>query len=419
MDRQILFVFGGQSSGPQGSASNDPLLAARELGYGTAVLGPSRTCNLSPTLLDHYEQIDLRRYDTAVAAARSLHGACAIRAVVCYDDESAPVVARIAVDLDLPGHPVEAADAARDKVTMKQRFMAAGVPIARHTLACDEDDAVRWAADVGYPVVIKPVRGSASQGVIRANDERELRRAYRRVRRIVRDYRLDTGSQSDAAQLVEEYLDGSEVSVELLVRDGKPHVLCVFEKPQALHGPFFEETIYVTPARLPADQQREVEELAVRAVSALGLRQGFAHCEVRLSSTGTFVLETAARVIGGACSRVLGHALGEDIHRCIIRIALGDAFPIPRQQSVAVGAMMLPVRGEGRLVKVGGMDRAAAIGAIQDVMICATPGETIVSFPEQGCYVGFLTARAETSEAVVKALTEAARRIDLELAPLA
>jgi biotin carboxylase len=419
MNRHVLFVFGGQASGPQASAPNDPMLAAKQLGCRTTVMGPAMSCNVAPELLDQYEPVDLRDGNAVLATARALHRVHPIHGVVCYDDEAVPVVARIAADLGLPGHPVEAADAARDKVWMKQRFEAGGVPIARYLLATDEDDAARWATETGYPVVVKPVRGSASQGVIRADSEAELRHAYRWLQHIVREYHLDTGGRPESEQLVEQYLDGGEVSVELLVRDGTPHLLCLFEKPRPLHGPFFEETIYVTPGQLPDEQRQQAGALAVHAATALGLRNGFAHCEIRLSSAGPFVLEVAARVIGGACSRVLGYALGEDIHACIVRLALGDAFPIPRQQPVAVGAMMLPITGEGRLVAVRGLEQAERVGAIEDVMVCGTPGEDIVSFPEQGCYIGFLTARAGTSEAVTAALSEAAEHIELELAPLA
>lgn len=418
MNRHVLFVFGSQASGPQASTPNDPMRAARQLGCRTTVMGPTMACDVAPELLDHYEPVDLHDADAVVAAARALHRVHPIDGVVCYDDEAVAVVARIAADLGLPGHPVEAADAARDKVWMKQRLTAADVPIAPYLLARDEDDAVRWANQTGYPVVVKPVRGSASQGVIRADSEADLRTAYQWLQRIVRRYGLDTGGRSEREQLVEQYLDGGEASVELLVRDGTPHVLCLFEKPRPLHGPYFEETIYVTPGQLPDEQRRRAEALAVRAARALGLRNGFAHCEIRLSSTGVFVLEVAARVIGGACSRVLGYAIGEDIHACIVRVALGDVFPIPRQQPVAVGAMMLPITGEGRLVAVRGLEQAGQVDAITDVMVCGTPGEVIVSFPEQGCYIGFLTARAATSAAVTAALSEAAERIQLELAPL-
>ena len=212
-------------------------------------------------LVDRFERVSLDSPDHAVEAARALDTVHPVHAVVCYDDQAVPVVARIAADLGLPGHPIEAADAARDKVSMKRRFEVAGLPIAPYTLADDEDDAVCWADQRGYPVVVKPVRGSASQGVIRADNEVDLREAYRRLRRIVRTYKLDTGGRSDAQQLVESYLDGTEVSVEMLVQDGSPHVLCVFGKPQPLHGPFFEETIYVTPPDLPQERLKELQDL--------------------------------------------------------------------------------------------------------------------------------------------------------------
>jgi len=413
MERHVLFVFGSQACVP-----SDPLLAARRLGCKATVMGPSIPCGVSAELVDRFERVRLNRPTEVVEAARALHRAYPIHGVVGYDDQAMPLVARIAADLGLPGHPVEAADAARDKEWMKQRFTAAGIPIARYTLATDEDDAVRWANESGYPVVVKPVRGSASQAVIRADDAGELREAYRRVRRIVREQGLDTGGRSDAEQLVEGYLDGAEVSVELLVQDGTPRVLCLFEKPQPLHGPFFEETIYVTPTHLAAEERAGIEALAVRAAQALGLGDGFAHCEIRLSSAGPFVLEIGARLIGGACSRVFRYVIGEDIHSYVLRLALGEPFAMPHQQAAAAGAMMLPIPGEGRLVEIRGVHRARQIPGIQDVIIDTSPGEVIVPFPEQSCYVGFLTARAATPAAVADALAAASAEIELELEPL-
>jgi biotin carboxylase len=350
--------------------------------------------------------------------ARALHHTHPIHAVVGYDDQAVPVVAHIATDLELPGHPVEAAYAARDKVVMKQRFNAARIPIASYTLAADEADAIQWANQEGYPVVVKPVRGSASQGVVRANDENELREAYRRVQRIVREFGLDTGGRSYSEQLVERYLDGHEVSVELVVQEGAPHVLCLFEKPLPLEGPFFEETIYLTPTRLAPDVCQEIQDIAVRAVLALGLRSGAAHCELRLSSAGPFVLEVGGRLIGGACSRVLSYALGEDIHSHVLRLALGDQLPALQQQPSATGAMMLPIPGEGRLVGIRGVEHARQIPGIQDVLLAVGPGDAIVPFPEQSCYIGFLTATAETPQEVQDALVKASSQIDFDLEPL-
>jgi biotin carboxylase len=411
--RQVLFVFGSQACVP-----SDPLLAAKELGCRTTVLASAIPCGLQADLVDHFERADLNNPQEVLEAVQALNRARPIHAVVGYDDQAVPMVARVAAELGLPGHPVEAADAARDKTLMKQRFKAAGLPIASYTLAKDEDDAVRWATQTGYPVVVKPVRGSASQAVIRADDEQELRDAYRRVRRIVRDQRLDTGGRSDAEQLVESYIDGDEYSVEFLVSEGKPHVLCVFEKPQPLCGPFFEETIYVTPARLSVERNQQLQDLAIRAVKALGLYDGPAHCEIRLSGEGPFVLEIGARVIGGACSRVFRHALGEEIHKPALRLALGDRSELPRQREKAAGAMMLPIPGEGRLLAVRNIEQARRVPGIHDVIITASPGDVIIPFPEQNCYIGFLTASADTPDAAAAALERAASEIQFEIAPL-
>ncbi|HEX3554025.1 MAG TPA: GNAT family N-acetyltransferase [Thermoanaerobaculia bacterium] len=414
MSRQVLFVFGSQACVP-----DDGLLAARQMDCTTTVMGAQLACCMSAELVDRFERVDLKRPDRVVEAARRIHAADPVHAVVAYDDQGTPLAARIAAALGLPGHPVEAADAARDKVMMKQRFQAAGIPIAPFTLAQDEDDAVRWAGENGYPVVVKPVRGSASQGVIRADDAEELREAYRRLRRIVQENGLDCGGRSDAQQLVEGYIDGAELSVELVVRGGIPSVLCVFEKPRPLTGPFFEETIYATPARLATERRRDIEELAKRGVAALGLRDGFAHCEVRSGSQGTFVLEIGARLIGGACARVFRYVLGEDIHPYVLRVALGEEVEPPRQATGAAGAMMLPITREGKLKSVQGVERARQVPGIKDVILNTSPGEVIVPFPEQSCYVGFLTAQGESVEDVERALSEAADRVDFVVEPLA
>jgi GNAT superfamily N-acetyltransferase len=229
---------------------------------------------------------------------------------------------------------------------------------------------------------------------------------------------LATGGRSDAEQLVEAYLDGTEVSVELLVSYGETSVLCVFEKPQPLAGPFFEETIYVTPARLARERLEEIEKLAMRAVAALGLRHGPAHCEIRLSSSGLFVLEIGARLIGGACSRVFRYVVDEDIHAHVIRLAMGDRLRPPGRRPGAAGAMMLPIPREGRLLGMRGLEEAAAVPGIEDVIVNANPGDIVVPFPEQSCYVGFLTAAAGSPAEVEQALTTAGSLIQLDLAPL-
>lgn len=357
--------------------------------------------------------------DEVVDAAKALHAEQPVHAVMGYDDEVMPLVSRIATTLGLVGNPLETAIATRDKVLMKERLRAGGVPIAPFTVARDEDDAVAWAERTGYPVVVKPVRGAGSQGVIRADSEMDLRGAYRWLCRIVQEHGLDTGARSDTEQLVETYLDGSEFTVELLARDGDLHVLCEFEKPFPLDGPYFEESIYVTPASLTSEQRKEMQALAKQAARALGIRNGPVHCELRLSSEGLFVIEIASRLIGGACSRVFPYVFGENMHECILNIALGNQLPLPRQQPAAAGAMMLPVPRKGRLVSVNGVEAARQVPGIHDVIVTVNSGDIICTYPEQGCYVGLLTASASTRESVIDALTKACGLIDLEISPLA
>lgn len=411
--KRILFVFGSQACVPE-----DPLRAAKSLGCGTLVMGSRLPCGLSPDLVDRFEKVRFFEPEEVVESARVLWGMFPFDGVVGYDDQAIPFVARIARALKLPGHPVDAADAARDKVVMKECFTAAGLPIAKYHLAKSEDDAVRWANTNGYPVVVKPVRGSASQGVIRANDELRLREAYRRLRHIVREFGLDTGGRPDEEELIESYLDGSEYSAELIVQRGQPKVFCRFEKPQPLCGPYFEETIYVTPPRLKPSEVDEFDRLAIDAVKALNLAQGLAHCEIRWSSTGPFVLEVGARLIGGACSRVFRQILGEDIHATVLRLSLGEPISVPEQRSGAAGAMMLPIPRQGRVTAIRGVDDAREVAGIGDVILTVQPGDTILPFPEQSCYIGFLTASGGSVERVNNSLEQSAAAIDIELAPL-
>jgi D-alanine-D-alanine ligase-like ATP-grasp enzyme/GNAT superfamily N-acetyltransferase len=417
MDRQILFVLGDHTCVP-----SDPLQAARDLGCRCIVFTPAAPgCGDDAGLMARVEVIHPGQPDEAVELARKYHAEHPVNAVVSYEDGASILAARIAEDLGLPGHPLDAAIAAVDKPTMKQRFTGAGIPVAPYMVADGEDDAVAFARLAGYPVVVKPCRGGASQGVMRADDEAGLRRAYRRLRRIVRDYGLDTGGRPNRMQLVEHYLPGTEISVELVIDRGRPQVTTVFEKPRPLTGPFFEETIYLTPARLPASMQANAEALAIEAAVALGLRHGPAHCEIRLSEDGLYVLEVAGRLLGGACARVFRDCLGTDIHPLLLRLALGEPVELPaaRPDRLVAAALMLPVPGEGRLVALRGVDRARRVPGISDVTEVGCPGDMIVKFPEQACYpVGFIGATGATHEQVEDALAWASASISVELAPV-
>ncbi|MEV4892844.1 ATP-grasp domain-containing protein [Nonomuraea sp. NPDC055795] len=416
-EQQILFVLGSRTCVPE-----DPLVAARALGLRSVVFTPRPPgCGTAVDLMDHVDYVDVRHPERAVELARQVHRRSPIRGVLGYEEDATLMAAHIAAALGLPAHPVAAAEAAMDKPTMKRLFQRAGVPCADFTVAADEEAAVAWARAGGFPVVVKPCRGGASQGVIRADDEASLRQAYRRLRRIVRDHDLDNGDRPPPAQLVERYLPGAEVSVELLLQHGEADVITEFGKPMPLTGPFFEETIYVTPPALEAAPRKELHELAIAAAAALGFHHGPAHCEIRLTPDGPKVLEIAGRLLGGACARSFRDRLGGDVHTYMLRAAMGErvTLPPPAADAPVVGALMMPVPAEGRVVSVSGVERARRVPGVWDVSMMAGPGETIIPFPEQSCYaVGFVSASGRDEADVVDSLSWAGSSIALELAPV-
>ncbi|MFI6503978.1 ATP-grasp domain-containing protein [Nonomuraea typhae] len=417
MDDQILFALGSRTCVPE-----DPLIAARAMGLRSVVFTPRPPgCGAAAGLMDHVDYVDLQQPEQAVELARRIHDRAPIRGVLGYEEDATLMAAHIAAALGLPAHPVAAAEAAMDKPAMKRLFQRAGVPCADFTVARDEDDAVAWARAGGYPVVVKPCRGGASQGVIRADDDTSLRLAYRRLRRIIRDHDLDNGDRPPSAQLVERYLPGAEVSVELLLQYGEAAVVTEFGKPLPLTGPFFEETVYITPPALEAGLRKELHELAVAAAAALGFHHGPAHCEIRLTPDGPRVLEIAGRLLGGACARSFRDRLGGDVHTYLLRAAMGErvTIPPPAADAPVVGALMMPVPAEGRVVAVGGVERARRVPGVWDVSMMAEPGEVIVPFPEQACYaVGFVSASGRDEADVVDSLSWAGASISLELAPV-
>ena len=227
-----------------------------------------------------------------------------------------------------------------------------------------------------------------------------------------------TSAAGQAARvLVEDFIPGVEVALEGLLRAGTLEVLAIFDKPDPLDGPFFEETLYVTPSRLDADRQREVESAAARAARALGLREGPVHAEVRLNADGAWILEVAARSIGGLCARTLRFGAGVTLEELILRHAAGLDLPPHDRERSASGVLMLPIRRAGRLREVRGQTGARAVPGIDGLTITVPRGETMVPLPEGDRYLGFLFARAATPDAVERALRTAWAAMEVVVDP--
>jgi biotin carboxylase len=252
--------------------------------------------------------------------------------------------------------------------------------------------------------------------VIRADDAAGFVAAFDRLKAILVEPAVARCGDPARHVLVEQFIPGPEVALEGLLVQGRLHTLALFDKPDPLDGPFFEETIYVTPSRLAATAQEALAATAQAAATALGLIEGPVHAELRFNERGPWLIELAARPIGGRCSAALRFEAGESLESLILRHALGMTLPALRREGAASGVMMIPVPGRGVLEEVKGVDAARAVRFVEEVVITAHRNERLVPLPEGSRYPGFIFARAERPEQVEAALREAHRRLSFVLA---
>ena len=378
----------------------------------------------------------------ALDFARPEHGAAQIEAyatlhpldtIVAVDDGGTLLAAWAARRLELPHNTVAAVEATRDKSLMRARLAAAGIAGPAWRVLPVTLDPTTVARTLDYPLVVKPLALSASRGVIRADTPEEFVAAFRRVTAILASPEAaeECGAEYADRVLVEGYIAGTEVSIEGLLDGGRLRVLAIFDKPDPLVGPFFEETIYVTPSRLPEADQRLLVETAEATCRALGLTHGAVHAELRLSAPAAeggvaYPIDVAARSIGGLCSRTLDFGTGMSLEELILRHAIGaevrayardarDAHEEAREEQAA-GVMMIPIPRAGTLRAVRGVEAAEAIPLIESVTISIRPGGTVVPLPEGTEYLGFIFARGDRAEDVERALRDAHAALTFEIA---
>jgi hypothetical protein len=376
---------------------------------------------------DRCDQLDDPWWDQAIpirfhdepASIEAVVAACRSRplgGVVAVGDRPAVLAASVAARLGLPGHPVEAARASRDKLRTRMALRAAGLPTPAFRAVRIDEEAVSLAGSVEYPVVVKPLALSGSRGVMRADSDAELATRLDRLRRLLRS--PDVLAEHDEAHqraLVEAFVPGREYAVEGVLTGGVFRGLAVFEKPDPLDGPFFEETIYVTPPRAPAGFEDRIYAAVADAARALGLRHGPVHAECRVNPRGVYVLEAAARPIGGLCSKALrfdepggGAASLEEV---LLRHAVGEPIDAYRRESASSGVMMIPIPRRGVYRRVEGLGVAREVNRVEDVQVTAKPDSLLVPLPEGRSYLGFIFARAGSPDDVERALRDAHRRL--------
>lgn len=340
-------------------------------------------------------------------------------AIVSTDDDAAVLAAKTSAALGLKHNPPEAVQATRNKHELRRLLAEAGLPSPPFGLVGVGDDPARAARNAPFPCVLKPLALAASRGVIRADDEAQFTSAFHRIVKILSE--RDVAALGEAARriLVEGYVPGAEVALEGLLDRGQLHVLALFDKPDPLEGPYFEETIYVTPSRLPETAQKEVGAATRQALRAIGLEDGPIHAELRVNDDGVWVIEVAARSIGGLCSRVLRFGTGIRLEELILRHAIGLPIESLERERRPAGVMMIPIRRAGILRRVRGLGEARKVKGIEGVRITIPLGQRVEPLPAGDRYLGFMFARAATPGAVEAALREAHRRIDFVIEPAA
>jgi biotin carboxylase len=404
----------------------------RSFGDAAAALGvrlvfaSDRCDQLEDPWWDQAIPVRFHEHAASVDAVRAACVASPLDGIVAVGDRPAVLAAHIARACGLPAHPPDAARISRNKLATREALRAAGLPTPDF-FAVPADVAVgSFASRVQYPVVVKPIALSGSRGVVRADTPAELESAFDRLRRLLaaRDVRLEMDDAHNQV-LVESFVPGTEYAIEALLTRGALQVLAVIDKPDPLDGPFFEETIYRMPSTAAPEVQARIIDAVREACHAIGLHHGPVHAECRVDSgrnPRVYVLEVAARPIGGLCSRALRFSGSLSLEDVLVRHAIGEDVSSYGREEAASGVMMIPIPRRGVFRRVEGIDAARAVDGIDDIRITAKPDTTLVPLPEGKSYLGFIFARAAGADDVDRALREAHARlafvVDREVAVL-
>ncbi len=427
VDKRILILAGKLGYQTRGFAE-----AARNLGV-EVVFGTDRCHQLEDPWNDGAISIHFENPMTAATMLvhelreRPVHGILAI------GDRPTTTAAFFAQSSGLAYNPPHAVQACRSKLTQRELLRDTGLPVPAFFAFPLDENLAEILPRVTFPCVVKPLTLSASQGVIRANDAAGFAGAVERLRALLRSPELQATREPGLDHvLVEQYIPGVEVAIEGLMDHGRLRVLAIFDKPDPMEGPYFEETIYVTPSRLPQPTQEALLRCLEQTVRALNLGHGPLHAEFRWNEKGPWVLEVSPRPIGGLCSRALRFAPREPaptaetsmrngepilLEELLVRHAMelpGADWP---RESQASGVMMIPVPCSGIFAGVEGEEAARAVPGVKELHITARQHDYIAGWPEGSSYLGFLFARGGNPGDVEAALRAAQSNVKFEMTP--
>ena len=395
-----------------GYRNKDFLAAAKKL--GVEIVAAANYCHqlapswgLAPIMALHFDRPE-QAADTVV---REIGGN--LDAVLAVDDSGVELAALLAERLGLPGNPAHAVRRVRDKLAFRQLLQERGFPCPEFHHLPSGEDLRRLISELKFPVVVKARRLSGSRGVIRTDDSEALVRAVNWV------HAIQSRADRDARALglvIEDFIPGREFALEGSLDRGELTTLALFDKPDPLDGPYFEETIYLTPSRLPEAVQDRIHEEVARACRVAGFAIGPVHAEVRVNDRGIWILEIAARSIGGLCGRVLTHSLGMSLEELILRQAVAEPLANPREGGAA-GVMMIPIPRRGIYHGLEGLAAAQLVAGVTGVSITAEPGQIVAPPPDGASYLGFIFSRAAIPAEAEHALRSAHRRLRFDIRP--
>ena len=392
--------------------------AAEKLGVGV-VFGTDRCHKLEDPWGDSAHPLHFEAPQDAAKEIAAQYRDDPPDAIMALGDRATVTAAYTAKDFGIVGNPPEAVEACRNKLRQRRVLSAAKVLVPEFFSFAPADKMEHVLGRVQYPCVVKPLFLAASQGVIRANNASEFEFAVKRIQFLLRTPEIQAQDESGMNEmLVEKYIPGREVAIEALLQFGKLRILAIFDKPDPLEGPYFEETIYVTPSRLPAETQAALVKCLERSTRALGLVTGPIHAEFRVNEMGPWVLEVAPRPIGGLCSRALRFGPERiSLEELLVRHALGLGGSDAERERTAAGVMMIPVPRSGIFEGIVGLEEAEAVSGIDQIVITARPRDYIAAWPEGSSYLGFIFARRRLAGEVEDALRAAHAKLKFKFSP--
>ncbi len=400
---------------PHGSYRTQPYIqAAGELGVEVLIASEGRHSIVSAYARGLH--IDLSDEQTALERIFEEARKAPFRGIIGTDDGTIRLACRAAQALALPHNPVEAVSFGRRKDLARACLQAADVRVPWHRRLDLDRPLEAQLAGLTFPLVVKPVALSGSRGVIRVDDRTQLLQTVERIQILLK---TEAALDADEARylLLEGFVSGREVALEGMLEAGRLSVLSVFDKPDPLDGPYFEETYYITPSRHSAATLTALQQIVQAACEAYGLREGPVHAECRINADGIWIIEVAARTIGGLCSRLLQFGTGHSLEQLVLAQAMGQRLPLAAHEGGA-GVLMIPIRQAGVLRRVEGILEAQKVPFIESVEMQIREGHELVPLPEGASYLGFIFARAPTPAQAEAALRQAHACLNIVVAPL-